>query len=77
MKSGLPGKKKKRFVPFVCSEEFKAAARPICRPEAPAFILCRRRDFSTTAELYEFHLRNGTLGVFWAMFGVFFDGPCS
>jgi hypothetical protein len=35
----------------------------------------RRRDYSTMAELYEYHRRNGTLAVFWALFGVVYEGP--
>jgi hypothetical protein len=50
------------------------AARERERLQGPP-VIWRRRDYSTIAELYEFHRGNGTLGVFWAMMGVFFDAP--
>jgi len=46
---------------------FKAYGRKLCN--LPVIVPCRR-NYSTKAELYEYHRLNGTLAVFWMMYGL-------
>jgi hypothetical protein len=54
-----PRRKKKRlFFPKALTDEMMQSRT------------VHKSHFMTRGELYEYHRRNGTLGLFWAMFGM-------